>query len=93
MRKTIALTLGTLMLVGCEARATDSRHDDAVYRAVLDIMCSSSEDARKMAVFALADEIETYRPQHEDDTAGGSIQAAIEGYEDEGCASPARTRN
>jgi hypothetical protein len=85
MRSYLALAIIAIVTGGCQARATDSRHEDAIYNAVQKIMCSASEKDRKMAVFALADEVQAYQPQGEDDSAGGSIQVAIEGYEDEGC--------
>lgn len=87
VQKLLALTIGTLLLAGCQARAGgDSKDDEAIYAAVKDVMCAQAADERENAVSRLADQIESYRAIGEDDSASGIVDASLDDLEPADCS-------
>lgn len=86
MRKTAALTIATLMLAGCQAKASDDRNDDEVIGdAVLQVMCAANDQDRAAYLAILATQMDRYRPDREDDSAASAVDIGLQGWEDEGC--------
>lgn len=84
MRLAIALPL-LASLAGCGAQAASEHQQTAIDEAVTDIMCAPTVEDRQAAMSTLANLVEDYQGQDEEETPSRAVDAAIDGFVDVGC--------